>query len=155
MSLIFIFLLLLCKCVTSDLDISSENTAKKVISLNIAQNDEDCNSDLSLINKNVNLGGKLDFGAEALGGETDAGAKKFESRGSGGRAFASSGGKAEAGTKDELPCSTPLDGYQQDDPILVRFDIPASCFHACRSLRQHCHQIDESEQGEPGLKMPH
>ena len=132
MSLIFIFLLLLCKCVTSDLDISSENTAK-VISLNIAQNDEGCNSDLSLINKNVNLGGKLDFGAEALGGETDAAAKKFESRGSGGRAFASSGGKAEAGTKDELPCSTPLDGYQQDDPILVRFDIPASLL-SCLSL---------------------
>ena len=116
MSLIFAFLLLLCQWVKSDLNIPSENTAK-VNSLDNPQNHESCNSDLSLTNEKSNPGGKSDFEAEALGGETDAAAKKF------------AGGRAVVETKDDLPCSTPLAGYQQDDPVLVRFYIgsPLSC----------------------------
>ena len=120
MSFIFAFLLLLCQWVKSDLNIPSENTAK-VNSLDNPQNHESCNSDLSLTNEKSNPGGKSDFESEALGGGTDAAAKKFASRRAGGRAV--------AGTKDDLPCSTPLAGYQQDDPVLVRFYIgsPLSC----------------------------
>ena len=98
MSFIFVFLLTLCNHVTSDISTAIDNNP----------NYEDCNSE------NVNPGGKFDFEAEALCGETDAAAKKLESR----------SGKGVANTKNDLPCSTPLTGYQQDDPVLVRFNIP-------------------------------
>ena len=110
MSVTFIFVLLLGKLVNCYLDISSDNS-KKVISHDNSQNDEKCNSDLVLIKNNANPGGKIEaeaFGVTNAGGEADAAGKK------------SGGSSVSIGAIEDLPCSAPLGGYQQDDPILVR-----------------------------------
>jgi len=115
MSVNFIFVLLLGKHVNCYLDISSDS-AKTVISHDSPQNDEGCNLDPFLTKDNAIPGGQIE--AEAIGvtkdgGKSDAAAKKFGSSSSAG----SGGAVVEA--KDDLPCSAPLTGYQQDDPILV------------------------------------
>ena len=119
MSVNFIVVLLLGKHVNCHLDISSDS-AKTVISHDSPQNDEGCNLDPFLTKDNANPGGQIE--AEAIGvtkdgGKSDAAAKKFGSSSSAG----SGGAVVEA--KDDLPCSAPLTGYQQDDPILVRSSL--------------------------------
>ena len=106
MSVNFIVVLLLGKHVNCYLDISSDS-AKKVISHDNPQNDEGCNMDPFLTKDNAKDGGK-----------SDAAAKKF------GRSSSSAGsGGAVVEAKDDLPCSAPLTGFQQDDPILVRSSL--------------------------------
>ena len=111
MSVIFISVLLLGNPVNCFLDISSDDSTKKVIAHDNSQNDEGCNLDPFLTKDNTNPGGQIE--AEA-GGKSDAAAKKL------GSSSSTSGGAVVAEAKDDLPCSTPLTGYQQDDPILVR-----------------------------------
>ena len=154
MSVTFIFVLLLGKLVNCYLDISSDNS-KKVISHDNSQNDEKCNSDLVLIKNNANPGGKIEaeaFGVTNAGGEADA-------------AGSVSIG-AVAGAIEDLPCSAPLGGYQQDDPILVRLlDLhyhawPCTIVFSPRHPRplHHGHPqrpCDQIDQGEAGVEMLH
>ena len=114
MSVIFISVLLIGKPVNCFLDISSDDSTKKVIAHDNSQNDEGCNLDPFLTKDNTNPGGQIE--AEAVG-VTNAGGK---SKKLGSSSSAASGGAVVAEAKDDLACSAPLTGYQQDDPILVR-----------------------------------
>ena len=95
----------------SDSDNDSGNT-KKVVSIDNPRTDQGCNINM---NRKANTGSitgdQIDCKAETLSVTITK---------DGNKPFASSAGEgAVEEAKGYLPCSAPLDGYQQEDPILV------------------------------------